>query len=235
MAVQKAMATGTAKVMDWFDRNATSPYFSVHEIVSPTKKDFCFSFNEESIEDARNILQDNIRAFEENGVNTLFALVLHPVKDKNGFITNNSPSYGMLKFRPFEEPSIGALPQTRDSGNMAMINLMMEKLNAIESRLNADEAIGDMEEDPEQPGIWEQLLADPQKIEQLVNLGVGIATTLGTAFRGKPLVGVAGVPSDNEDIMLIVNSLMSKGVTIEHLKKLDEMSTIKLKSLLLML
>ena len=42
MAVQKAMTTGTNGVMDWFDRNATSPYYSVCEIISPTKKELLF-------------------------------------------------------------------------------------------------------------------------------------------------------------------------------------------------
>lgn len=235
MAVQKAMATGTAKVMDWFDRNATSPYFSVYEIVSPTKKDLLFSFNEDSIDDARNILHENIRAFEENGVNTLYALVLHPTKDKNGYVTLNTPSHAMLKFRPTEEISVGMVPAPANEKNSFAMTLLLEKLNAIESRLNAEDAIGEMEEEIKPPAIWEQLLADPQKIEHLMNLGVGIATTLGNAFRGKPLMGVAGIPEDNNEVMSIVNSLMSKGVTIEHLKKLNEMNTMKLSSLLLML
>ena len=29
MALEKAMVTGTRGIMDWFDRNATSPYYSV--------------------------------------------------------------------------------------------------------------------------------------------------------------------------------------------------------------
>jgi hypothetical protein len=38
-----------------------------------------------------------------------------------------------------------------------------------------------------------------------------------------------------EDAIIIVKSLMSKGVTLDHLKKLNEMPGTKLKSLLLML
>ena len=235
MAVQKAMATGTAKVMDWFDRNATSPYYSVYEIISTTKKDLLFSSNEDSLDNARTVLEENIAAFEANGVNTLYALVLHPKKDKTGYITVNTPSHAMLKFKPSEDQQIigAVLPERQPS--YAMMQLM-DKLNAIESRLNAQDAIGDLEEEePSQPSIWEQLLAQPEKIETLVNLAVGVAGTLGTAFRGKPLVGVAGIPEDNTEILNIVNSLMEKGVTIEHLRKLDEMNAMKLKSLLIML
>jgi hypothetical protein len=237
MAIQKAMATGTEKVMDWYDRNSTSPYYSVYEIISPTKKDLLFSCNDESADNARSILEENIRAFEQNGVNTLYALVLHPKQDKSGYITANTPAHAMLKFKPAEEQQIlGAIQQDRQPGGYAY-NAIMEKLNAMESRLNAKDALGDMEEEeqPAQPAIWEQLLANPEKIEMLVNLAVGVAGTLGTAFRGKTLVGVAGIPADNSEVLNIVNSLMNKGVTIDHLKKLDEMNTAKLKSLLLML
>jgi hypothetical protein len=233
MAIQKAMATGTAKVMDWFDRNSTSPYYSVYEIISPTKKDLLFSSNEDSLDNARNILEENISAFEQNGVNTLYALVLHPKKDKSGYITINTPSHAMLKFRPAEEQAIiTGIQQPRESSNYAMMQLM-EKLNAIESRLNAEDAMGDIVEDI-QPSIWEQLLANPERIEGLVNLAVNVAGHLGTAFRGKPLVGVAGVETENE-VKQIVDSLMNKGVTIEHLRKLNEMNSLKLSSLLLML
>ena len=233
MAINKAMATGTVKVMDWFDRNATSPYYSVYEIISPTKKDLLFSSNEDSLDNARNILEENIAAFEQNGVNTLYALVLHPKKDKSGFITINTPAHAMLKFRPSDEVvAIAGIPQQREPSSYAIMQ-MMEKLNAIESRLNAEEAMGDIIEDMP-PSIWDQLLANPEKIEHLVNLAVGVAGHLGTAFRGKPLVGVAGIQNEGE-VMAIVNSLMSKGVTIDHLKKLNEMNTMKLNSLLLML
>ena len=232
MAINKAMATGTVKVMDWFDRNATSPYYSVYEIISPTKKDLLFSSNEDSLDNARNILEENIAAFEQNGVNTLYALVLHPKKDKSGFITINTPAHAMLKFRPSDEVvAITGVPQPREN-NYAMMQ-MMEKLNAIESRLNAEEAMGDIVEEMP-PSVWEQLIADPQKIEQLVNLAVGVVGHLGTAFRGKPLVGVAGIQNEGE-VIAIVDSLMSKGVTIDHLRKLNEMSSIKLSSLLVML
>ena len=232
MAVQKAMATGTAKVMDWFDRNATSPYYSVYEIISPTKKDLLFSSNEDSLDNARNILEENIAAFEQNGVNTLYALVLHPKKDKSGYITINTPSHAMLKFRPAEEVAIITGVQQPREPSFQYLQLL-EKLNSIESRLNAEDAMGEIEE-VASPNIWEQLLTQPEKIEALVNLAVGVAGHLGTAFRGKPLVGVAGITPDGE-VMAIVDSLMSKGVTVDHLRKLNDMNSLKLQSLLLML
>ena len=48
--------------------------------------------------------------------------------------------------------------------------------------------------------------------------------------------GIAGINELNEDeVLQIVSSLMDKGVTIDHLRKLDQMPQAKLSSLLLML
>jgi hypothetical protein len=230
MAVNKAMATGTVKVMDWFDRNATSPYYSVYEIISPTKKDLLFSSNDDSLDNARNILEENIAAFEQNGVNTLYALVLHPKKDKSGYITINTPSHAMLKFRPSEEQAIiTGVPQPRES-SYAMMQLV-DKLNAIESRLAAQEAMEDFEEEaqPESPIMG--MLNNPELQQALITGIVGMMSGL---FAPKAVAGIAGIPEDGE-VMAIVNSLMAKGVTVEHLRKLNDMGEMKLKSLLLML
>jgi hypothetical protein len=62
----------------------------------------------------------------------------------------------------------------------------------------------------------------------------GLIEGLVARFAIKPLA-VNGVEDLPEDAITIVKSLMSKGVTLEHLKKLNEMPATKLKSLLLML
>jgi hypothetical protein len=50
------------------------------------------------------------------------------------------------------------------------------------------------------------------------------------------IAGISGLNELNEDeVITIVNSLMTKGVTVEHLRKLNEMSASKLQSLLFML
>ena len=52
---------------------------------------------------------------------------------------------------------------------------------------------------------------------------------------GKPMSGVAGIGSINEEAITILDSLMKKGVSIEHLKKLNSMTDSKLQNLLIML
>ena len=47
---------------------------------------------------------------------------------------------------------------------------------------------------------------------------------------------IAGIEDVNEnEAIVILNSLMSKGVNVDHLRKLDAMSSTQLKTLLAML
>ena len=237
MAVQKAMTTGTNGVMDWFDRNATSPYYSVCEIISPTKKELLFSCNEDSVDNARRILEENISAFEQNGVNTLYALILHPKKDKTGYITMNTPSHAMLKFRPaeLEAPVYGVGAYTGGGGsNRYEMEKIMEKLNLLESKLaEADQE--EYEETPQSPlnTMLSNMAANPQVQEALISGLLGVVG--GFLNNGKQMQGVAGIEQVNDEAILILDSLIKKGVSIEHLRKLDAMTNTKLQSLLIML
>jgi len=235
MAVQKAMTTGTSGVMDWFDRNATSPYYSVCEIISPTKKELLFSCNEDSVDNARRILEENISAFEQNGVNTLYALILHPKKDKTGYITMNTPSHAMLKFRPaeLEQPvyGVGAYTGSGGGNNSYAMEKIMDKLNMLESRLAAAEEFEEIEQPPQSP--INAMLSNPQVQEALIS---GLLGVVGNMLNGgKPINAVAGIGSINDEAIMILDSLMKKGVSIEHLKKLNAMTDSKLQNLLIML
>jgi len=235
MAVQKAMTTGTSGVMDWFDRNATSPYYSVCEIISPTKKELLFSCNEDSVDNARRILEENISAFEQNGVNTSYALILHPKKDKTGYITMNTPSHAMLKFRPaeLEQPvyGVGAYTGSGGGNNSYAMEKIMDKLNMLESRLAAAEEFEEIEQPPQSP--INAMLSNPQVQEALIS---GLLGVVGNMLNGgKPINAVAGIGSINDEAIMILDSLMKKGVSIEHLKKLNAMTDSKLQNLLIML
>ena len=237
MAVQKAMTTGTNGVMDWFDRNATSPYYSVCEIISPTKKELLFSCNEDSVDNARRILEENISAFEQNGVNTLYALILHPKKDKTGYITMNTPSHAMLKFRPaeLEAPVYGVGAYTGGGGsNRYEMEKIMEKLNLLESKL-AEADLEEYEQTPQNPinAMLSNMAANPQVQEALISGLLGVVG--GFLNNGKQMTGVAGIEQVNNEAITILDSLIKKGVSIEHLRKLDAMTNTKLQSLLIML
>jgi len=235
MAVQKAMTTGTSGVMDWFDRNATSPYYSVCEIISPTKKELLFSCNEDSVDNARRILEENISAFEQNGVNTLYALILHPKKDKTGYITMNTPSHAMLKFRPAELETpvygVGAYTGGGSERNSYAMEKIMDKLNMLESRLSAAEEYDEVEEKPQSP--INTMLANPQVQEALISGLLGMVG--GFIHHTPPVSGVAGIGQINDEAIALLDSLIKKGVSIDHLRKLNAMSDSKLQNLLIML
>jgi len=240
MAVQKAMTTGTNGVMDWFDRNATSPYYSVCEIISPTKKELLFSCNEDSVDNARRILEENISAFEQNGVNTLYALILHPKKDKTGYITMNTPSHAMLKFRPaeLEQPIYGVGAYTGGGSNRYEMEKIMEKLNLLENKLAMAEEEEDIVDTPVNPlnAMLHNMAANPQVQEALISGLLGVVG--GFLNNGKQMQGVAGInvtAEITEESLQILDSLMKKGVSLDHLRKLDAMPNTKLQSLLIML
>jgi hypothetical protein len=231
MALEKAMVTGTRGTMDWFDRNATSPYYSVWV----NRKQLLFSWNDDDMEAGRTKLEDDLNAIEQNNVSDLLIIKLHPKKEKGGFITDKSPIYASLNFRPaeLERPNYGM----QQMGGMGYSNKMenvlervLETQNAILTKLSADEL--EEEDEPEQNTLG-SMLNSPQ-IQALLISGVSKLLGIGTMdAQGASIAGIDDV-NENEAIM-ILNSLMSKGVSVDHLRKLNAMSPAKLSSLLIML
>jgi hypothetical protein len=236
MAVNKAQATGTRRIMEWFDRNATTPYFSVWSNTTPSKKELNFGWYEEDLEAGRNKLENDLDALEQNGVNELYTILLHQKKNKDGYITLDTPYYASLKFRAaeLEQPMIMPMQHIAGMGSNhrleSVLEKMMETQNMILTKLSADE-FAEEEEDDDENDMIGGLMKNPE-IQAMIMGGIGKIFNL----AGEKPVAVAGVTELNEDeVFTIVNSLMDKGVTIEHLRKLNEMSSVKLSSLLLML
>jgi len=236
MAVNKAQATGTRRIMEWFDRNATTPYFSVWSNTSPSKKELNFGWYEEDLEAGRNKLENDLDALEQNGVNELYTILLHQKKNKDGYITLDTPYYASLKFRAAELEQPMVMPMQHIAGMSSnhrlesVLEKMMETQNMILTKLSADE-FDEEEDDNDENDMIGGLMKNPE-IQAMIMGGIGKIFNL----AGEKPVAVAGVTELNEDeVFTIVNSLMDKGVTIEHLRKLNEMSSVKLNSLLLML
>jgi hypothetical protein len=236
MAVNKAQATGTRRIMEWFDRNATTPYFSVWSNTTPSKKELNFGWYEEDLEAGRNKLENDLDALEQNGVNELYTILLHQKKNKDGYITLDTPYYASLKFRAAELEQPMIMPMQHIAGMSSnhrlesVLEKMMETQNMILTKLSADE-FDEEEDDNDENDMIGGLMKNPE-IQAMIMGGIGKIFNL----AGEKPVAVAGVTELNEDeVFTIVNSLMDKGVTIEHLRKLNEMSSVKLNSLLLML
>jgi hypothetical protein len=235
MAVNKAQATGTRRIMEWFDRNATTPYFSVWSNTTPSKKELNFGWYEDDLEAGRNKLENDLEALEQNGVNELYTILLHQKKNKDGYITLDTPYYASLKFRAAELEQPMVMPMQHIAGFNSnqrlesVLEKMMETQNMILSRLSQEEF--DEDEEEEENDVIGGLMKNPE-IQAMIMGGIGKIFNM----AGEKPVAVAGVTeSDEDEVFTIVNSLMDKGVTIEHLRKLNEMSSMKLNSLLLML
>jgi hypothetical protein len=68
-------------------------------------------------------------------------------------------------------------------------------------------------------------------VSLFTNLGANMAANTMAAKQPRGMAGVA----DDAELMQYVEKLISKGVTVEHLKKLSELPALKIKSLLMML
>jgi hypothetical protein len=231
MALEKAMVTGTRGIMDWFDRNATSPYYSVWV----NRKQLLFSWNDDDMEAGRSKLEDDLAAIEQNNNNDLIIIKLHPKKDKAGYITDKTPIYGSLVCRAseLERPNYGM--QMAGMGyNSKMENVLervLETQNAILTKLNAEE-LEEEEEEEKDKGILGNILNSPQMQTLLI---AGMTKLLGIGGTDPVATGLAGIEEDTNEAIIILNSLMNKGVSIDHLRKLNQMGAMQLKTLLNML
>jgi hypothetical protein len=230
MALEKAMVTGTRGIMDWFDRNATSPYYSVWV----NRKQLLFSWNDDDMEAGRSKLEDDLAAIEQNNNNDLIIIKLHPKKDKAGYITDKTPIYGSLVCRASELERLNyGMPQIAGMGYNNKMESVLERVletqNAILTKLNADEL---EEEEEEEKGILGTIMSNPQMQTLLM---AGITKLLGIGGTDPVATGLAGIEEDTNEAIIILNSLMSKGVSIDNLRKLDQMSTVQLRTLLNML
>lgn len=229
MAINKAMVTGTTGIMDWFNRNATSPYYSVW-----SGRQLLFSWNENDLEKGTNKLENDLFAIEENGVGDLLTIKLHPKQEKGGYITDKTPIYASLNFRPaaLERSNMyGSYPAVVSGVNTSKLENMMQQLienqNLLISKMSMDE---EAEEEAPKSTIG-ALLEHPQVQALLI---AGASKFLGVNPNVSAIAGVPDMECANEAIDLL-SQLMSKGVTVDHLKKLNNMTAAKLNSLLLML
>jgi hypothetical protein len=223
MAINKAMVTGTKGLMDWLDRNAISPYYSVW-----CGKQLLFSWNDDDKEAGSNKLENDVYAIEQNGVGDLLTIKLHPKKEKGGFITDKTPIYASLNFRPAElERSNMYGMQPMGSVN-SRLESMLEKMLENQAILMQQDDEDDIVERPKS-GI--EALIDSPHVQGLIIAGLSKMFKL----DNQP-TGIAGINEANaNEALVLLSNLMDKGVTVDHLKKLDQMSNAKLQSLLIML
>jgi len=114
-----------------------------------------------------------------------------------------------------------------------LLEKLVEQNAMLQSRIAAIEAMDELEEEEEAPkSPIDQMISNPQVQEALIAGVISLMSGLASGLGGPK--AIAGI-GDEAEAVEILQSLMSKGVTIDHLRKLNEMSSAKLSSLLFML
>lgn len=231
---QKPQIVGIDGVMDWYDRFSTSPYYAVYTYTSPTKLEKNFQYTGSDKEEGRILLSNTLEAMQMQEDQTLYCLKLYDQINKKNTIDSNLESIASIRFRISEIPQLAMQHIAgMDRGTSRLENEVRELKNLITSRLSAEEFEDD---EPKQENMFLKMLENPA----IQGLAIaGISKFLGLTDTQMTATGIAGISGLNElnedEVITIVNSLMTKGVTVEHLRKLDEMSASKLQSLLFML
>lgn len=114
-----------------------------------------------------------------------------------------------------------------------LLEKLVEQNQMLISRVSALEAEEDEDQEPEQEEGLAGILKNPEIQSMLIG-------AIGRFISGNTPApaAIAGIPKsdlDYTEAVQILDSLMSKGVTLEHLRALDKMSQVKLNSLILML
>ena len=225
----KAQIVGIDGIMDWYDQHCTSPYYAVYTYLAPTKLEKHFQYTKPDQDEGRMLLENTLQAMYMQNDETLYCIKLYDTLNKKGSIDSNLDNYASVRIRAVDLPH--ALPIAGvERSNYKLENAlarMMETQNLILSRLNEEQT---EEEEQPQTGLA-GILNNPQMQTLLM---AGVSKLLG--IGGNQPAGMAGVDETYEnEAIVILNNLMQKGVTTDHLRKLDQMSNAKLQSLLLML
>jgi len=168
--MQNAWAIGSDQVLDWFNRVSKNvPYYSLWN-----GRQIVFSWSDDDISQGKDVLETNLRAFEEQNITDLFVLKLHPSTDKGGFITDKSPVVASLNFRPAAQynPAQMAGQEMNFPRNPGMQRLADEIRELREAREYQEPAQSD---DPGILGAINKILSTPGVAEAVTPLIAGLS------------------------------------------------------------
>jgi hypothetical protein len=144
--------TGTNKVMEWYDQNAKTCFWSITD----TKGSVVFynADNDENL--SRDHLEANIRSAEAAGLDCTFILRIHPKAPKEGYFVKNSPEMIVTKFRPvaYETGSIQPVNNSQmgysNNNLIGEISILKSQIAALQMKLDEEE---EEEEETEEGGL----------------------------------------------------------------------------------
>jgi hypothetical protein len=219
----KAMCVGVDAVLSWFEENCEedAPIYSVWQ-----GNNLLFSYKDTDYTKAVEKLQANISSAANSGFNDMLMLKIHPnLKEERNYknamyITKTTPIIATLFFRCCETNGGGSLfPVGRNEYAPPMPNVpnvVLDKLNGIESRLTAiEEQEYDEEPTPpqqEQPttlaGIANHLLNQPKVQEGLINMLTNMVSRfMPIQNQQSPVIGNIPNIMDEQQIETLINAI----------------------------
>ena len=187
---------GKDGVLGWFDSNAEFPFFSVW-----LGNNLSFQFRGEDMNEARDTLERNLIAAEQQRNSNKYTLKVHKDLNADGFIDGKTPVFCSTTFKVYDKST----EQQYQPANVSPYqSAILEKLNGIESRLAIQEArleADDLDEEDEQNNIQSNsgdalagLLSNPMVKDILIALGTRL---LGGNSVKQP-TALAGVPTEQQ-------------------------------------
>lgn len=230
-----AQFTDVSTLVDHFISNEM-PFFAVCDSYGNVLKK---NEQEENIEDAASILSNYIKSIDKSN-QQIFVVKMFETVPKGG-IKKKSEADSQSNFKnPRQQYELGAAPATPYyQTNRELIDelrALREEVQAMRLRREIEDAEDDEEiaEQAAPQNTIGAILGNPAVQSVLVNWLTNITANLATPSVASTLrpTAMAGIPSELEPI---IERLFEKGVTVDHLKKLSEFPTAKIKMLLTML
>jgi len=223
------------EVLNFYDTAEGNDY-KVYAGVNPSPQYLRYNFSgdkeigRQELQMALTQLRNNVENYNPYLIQVISEEKVSKGRKKEPILTSISFQLNRpQQFLPMNQMGNVGSPRTE-----MLLEKLIEQNALMQSRLSALESIGEMEEEEEEveQSPLNAMLSNPQLQETIVAGIMGLVSNMFTK-TGAP-TGIAGI-EDTDEALKILHSLMDKGVTIEHLRKLDEMNSMKLKSLLMML
>lgn len=212
---------GRDEVIEAFEKKAKQPYFSMWDKSAP----IC-QYNGDDFNEAIEMIEDEIKLNNKRGYTNPLTIKLHSESEK--IYTTKSPCYCSFAFICQDQPIITTptvQPADINGYYQSQINSLRAEIDALKMKEIEpdDEEEEDEEEDDDQLGSIGKILDHPL-VSGLIN------KIIANPQRVSNLAGI-----DNGEAEHYLNVLYSKGLTLDHLRKLAEMPESKITMLLNML
>jgi len=227
-------------VMDFY-HNADGTHFQVFGGTTAQPQFRRYIFDGEEKEIGMQKLEEALFGLKSNTENTNpYLLQVYSNPKKKGDISNTTNIVFQLNKTDRIMPYMaGMMPQQSDPEMKQLLARLVESNNIIVTKLSQSEVEEEFEEEPKSFGdTIGNILKEPEVAKMVIGELMGAWADFRSKLKGNvgnynQPGGIAGIPEDES--IVILKNLMGKGVTIEHLRKLNDMNDIKLTMLLNML